>query len=232
MEASFRQRLDLSDALLRERLGLSDTEPLKLEIMAEFDVVLHQMPYVGGATSRMSTFFMRNLAFMAIGRVLRRHGVPAQTIGEIELQSMKAQMHAVPEAERLESGRQYMSAENRKLMREQAENSKKKKYRDDFVYDIVEPGPGGNFEFGIDYKECGFCKFAAKNGDQDRLPHICAEDYAAYEARGIHLERTQTLAGGATHCNFRFSRRPRQPDVRFWPIADISFCTANVCFRG
>ena len=28
-----------------------------------------------------------------------------------------------------------------------------------------------------------------------------------YAARGIRLERTQTLAGGASHCNFRFSSR-------------------------
>ena len=40
----------------------------------------------------------------------------------------------------------------------------------------------------------------------DRLPHICGLDFAAYELRGIHLERTQTLAQGAPYCNFRFSR--------------------------
>jgi hypothetical protein len=31
-------------------------------------------------------------------------------------------------------------------------------------------------------------------------------DFAAYSTRGIRLERTQTLAGGARHRNFRFSR--------------------------
>jgi hypothetical protein len=38
------------------------------------------------------------------------------------------------------------------------------------------------------------------------LPNICGLDFDAYAARGIRLERTQTLAGGASHCNFRFSR--------------------------
>ena len=32
----------------------------------------------------------------------------------------------------------------------------------------------------------------------------------AYAARGIRLERTQTLAGGASHCNFRFSKLERK----------------------
>jgi hypothetical protein len=30
-------------------------------------------------------------------------------------------------------------------------------------------------------------------------------DFEAYAARGTRLERTQTLACGASHCNFRFS---------------------------
>jgi hypothetical protein len=42
--------------------------------------------------------------------------------------------------------------------------------------------------------------------DRPSMPHICGLDFEAYATRGIRLERTQTLAGGADHCNFRFSR--------------------------
>jgi hypothetical protein len=58
MESLMRQRLDLADDLLRDRLQLADTAPLKQEIMVEWEIVLHQMPYVGGAESRMTDFFM------------------------------------------------------------------------------------------------------------------------------------------------------------------------------
>jgi hypothetical protein len=206
MEAAMRQRLDLAEAMLRERAHLSDLDKVREEVMVEFEIVLTQMPYVGGSTSRMSDFFMRLMGFMAIGRVLRRHGVPLPIIGDIEKESYKAQLLTVPEAERLASGRQFVSAENRALLREQAAKSLAGEYKEDFVYDFVEPGPGDNFEFGINYKACGFCKFAARHGDQEILPHICGLDFEAYATRGIHLERTQTLAGGASHCNFRFSR--------------------------
>lgn len=50
--------------------------------------------------------------------------------------------------------------------------------------------------------------FAARHGDADILQHICGLDFAAYDLRGIRLERTQTLAGGAAYCNFRFSSKP------------------------
>ena len=210
MEAAMRQRLELAEATLRERAGLSNIEEITQEVMDEFEIVLTQMPYVGGTASRMSDFFMRLMGFMAIGRVLRRHGVPLPVIGEIERETYKAQLLTVPEAERLISGQQFMSPENQTWMREQAAKSLAEEFPEDFVYDFVEPGPGDTFEFGINYKACGFCKFAARHGDEEILPHICGLDFEAYATRGIRLERTQTLAGGASHCNFRFSRLKRE----------------------
>jgi hypothetical protein len=206
MEAAMRQRLDLAETMLRERGHLADLDNVRRDVMEEFDIVLTQLPYVGGAASRMSDFFMRLMGFMAIGRVLRRHGVPLPVIGNIERETYKAQLLTAPEAERLASGRQFMSRENQALLREQAAKSLANEYPEDFVYDFVAPGPGDSFEFGIDYKACGFCKFAARHGDEELLPHICGLDFDAYATRGIRLERTQTLAGGASHCNFRFSR--------------------------
>ena len=212
MEAAMRERLDLAEAMLRERAQLSDVDAIRREVMDEFGVVLAQMPYVGGTASRMSDFFMRLLGFMAISRVLRRHGVPLAVIGEIEREAYKAQLLAVPEAERLAAGRQFMSPENQASLREQAALSATARHRSefpaDFVYDFVEPGPGDDFDFGIDYKSCGFCKFAARHGDKEILPNLCGLDFDAYATRGIRLQRSQTLAGGASHCDFRFSKLP------------------------
>ena len=99
-----RMRPDLSDDLLQRHLSLTDTAPVKSDMMQEFEVVLTQMPYVGGAESRMSDFFMRLLGFMAIGRVLQRRGVPKDVIAELELESFKRHMLTVSEVERLEAG--------------------------------------------------------------------------------------------------------------------------------
>jgi hypothetical protein len=103
MVAAMRHRLDLAEAMLRERANLSDMDGVKQEVMDEFDIVLTQMPYVGGAASRMSDFFMRLMGFMAISRVLRRHGVAPSVIGEIERETYQAQLLTVSEAERLDT---------------------------------------------------------------------------------------------------------------------------------
>ncbi len=205
-----RQRLELAQALLRERALLSDVDGIAQEVMDEFTIVLTQLPYVGGTASRMSDFFMRLIGFMAISRVLHRHGVPLAVIGDIERETYQAQLLTEPETERLAAGQQFLSVENQMQVREQALLSAtlghQQAHPGDFVYDFVAPGPGDTFTFGINYTACGFCKFAAQHGDTDILPNICGLDFVAYAARGIHLERTQTLAGGASHCNFRFSR--------------------------
>jgi len=206
MEAAMRQRIDLAEPMLRELPQLSDMNQIRQEMMAEFEIVLTQLPYVGGPASRMTDFFMRLIGFMAIGRVLRRYGVALPLIGDIERETYKAQLLTVTEDERLASGRQFMSAENQTLLRQQAVKSQAEEYPEDFVYEFVEPGPDDSFDFGINYKACGFCKFATHHGDQEILPHICGLDFEAYATRGIRLERTQTLAGGASHCNFRFSK--------------------------
>ena len=68
MEAAMRLRLDLAEAMLCERAHLTNIEGVRREVMDEFEIVLTQMPYVGGAASRMSDFFMRLIGFMAIDR--------------------------------------------------------------------------------------------------------------------------------------------------------------------
>src|SRR5256885_5738410 len=120
MEAAMRHRLDLAEAMLCERGHLSNIDGIRQEVMDEFEIVLTQMPYVGGTASRMSDFFMRLMGFMAISRVLRRHDVPLSVIGEIERETYKAQLLTVSEAERLASGRRFMSPENLAFLREQA----------------------------------------------------------------------------------------------------------------
>src|SRR5437762_1302151 len=99
MEAAMRQRLDLAEAMLCERADLSNIDEIRREVMDEFEIVLTQMPYVGGAASRMSDFFMRLMGFMAISRVLRRHGVSLSVIGEVERETCEAQLRTVTRAE-------------------------------------------------------------------------------------------------------------------------------------
>lgn len=75
--------------------------------------------------------------------------------------------------------------------------------------DYVSRGPRllRDFDFGIDYLECGSCKFLRAQNAFELAPYGCAVDRTASEALGWWgLRRTMTLAEGSEKCDFRFKR--------------------------
>jgi hypothetical protein len=67
-------------------------------------------------------------------------------------------------------------------------------------------GDGTDFDIGIDYVRCGNLELARKVGAEDFAPYLCMSDIALSEAFGWGLIRTQTLADGCSHCDFRFKQ--------------------------
>ena len=171
MEAAMRQRLDLAEAMLRERAHLSNLDKIRQDVMDEFEIVLTQMPYVGGAASRMSDFFMRS-----DGLYGHRPRAPATRRVAVRDRRYRARKLQGAIAHRARGRTARFGASIHVVRRtnpccaSRLQKARQKEYPEDFVYDFVEPGPGDSFEFGIDYKACGFCKFAARHGDKEILP--------------------------------------------------------------
>ncbi len=100
-------------------------------------------------------------------------------------------------------------------------NAKKKskimqlmEYPENWVCEYVESN-GINFDLGINYTECGICKFYKKQGAEKYLPFLCLLDYATFRAFGIGMKRTKTIGNGSDICDFRFSKKFETP--RGWP---------------
>lgn len=215
----YRERLDSIVAEMNSNIDLSREEFARLvpdvpvtefKEFASQEVVdvMRYLPYAGGDQGRMTPFFRLGAGTIAVGRVLRTLGAPADVISTLMRSIFLAKIEALPESERLAIGEQWLSEENQVFLREQAMASQDGENPGDFVYRFVD-GEANDAEepytFGIDYTECGFCSVCRAAGDEDLLPNICAMDQESYEIRGIKLERTTTLASGARRCNFRFS---------------------------
>jgi hypothetical protein len=65
-------------------------------------------------------------------------------------------------------------------------------------------GTGDDFHFGVDYSGCGNLDLVMDHGGEAFAPYICMSDIALSDAMGWGLRRTQTLADGCDHCDFRF----------------------------
>ena len=67
-------------------------------------------------------------------------------------------------------------------------------------------GDGSDFDFGVDYVRCGNLELAKRLGAEEFAPYVCMSDVALSNALGWGLIRTQTLADGCSHCDFRFKK--------------------------
>ena len=67
-------------------------------------------------------------------------------------------------------------------------------------------GKGDDFDFGVNYLQCGNLNFAREHGGEEFAPYVCMSDIALSNALGWGLIRTQTLADGCHHCEFRFKK--------------------------
>ena len=88
--------------------------------------------------------------------------------------------------------------------REWSKETHQRKYKNDWVVDILEKTD--DYEFGMDYTECGVVKLCRDEGCPELAKYMCSLDFMLAEIMGLHLDRTMTLAEGAPKCDFRYSR--------------------------
>lgn len=62
------------------------------------------------------------------------------------------------------------------------------------------------FGYGIDITECGICKLFKANQAMKYSSILCEVDKLTYSLVGLELVRTDTIANGASHCDFRFKK--------------------------
>ena len=67
-------------------------------------------------------------------------------------------------------------------------------------------GDGKEFDYGVDYIDCGNYKLVLAQGAGEFAPYVCMSDIALSDAMGWGLIRTETLADGCQRCDFRFKK--------------------------
>ena len=102
------------------------------------------------------------------------------------------------------NSKQYFSEKNMESRRQWSKETYKRKYKNDWVVDVLEKTD--SYDFGFDYHECGVCKLCRDEGCFELAKYLCRLDYMTSDIMGIHLKRTMTLADGYEKCDFRFSK--------------------------
>ena len=101
----------------------------------------------------------------------------------------------------------YLSEKSMNERKIHAKESHKRKYENDWVWDIVDKDD--KYDGGYNYYECGVCKLFKDEGASDLVKYVCKLDYGMFEMIGITLTRTKTIADGNDLCDFRFTNKKR-----------------------
>jgi hypothetical protein len=174
------------------------------EIRREYEDLIPQIPYIGNKKP-FTQWLLATAQFLAMYRVLKRHGKSLEETGRIGYETSEQMLNAYPKLLLRFLGRATFSKKRLKNAQIHAEESQKRKYPGDYVFKFVE-GDSESFDFGIDYSECASHKFLAAQDALELAPYICATDILQSEKFGWGLTRTMSLAEGGEKCDFRFKK--------------------------
>ncbi|MGD8813354.1 MAG: L-2-amino-thiazoline-4-carboxylic acid hydrolase [Anaerolineales bacterium] len=210
----FDRRSGLISKVLNLHEGVRPTEDILHATRHTFERLIPEIPYIGGKANRLTEDLIGCAMMLSLYRVLKSNGWRVEKIGQIVIEMERLRVYAYPGMVRKLLGRAIHSRWGIRRLRQAAEASQQRRYPGGWVSAFVE-GDGEQFDFGIDYLECGLCKFFHQQGADEFTPYLCLIDFVQQRAMGTGFMRTMTLAEGATKCDFRWKRgvdtRPAWP---------------------
>ncbi len=194
----------ISKPVIARRYGEALTATLAAQARREYELLIPQLPYIGGRRNPLTPILIGAAMFLALYKSLRTEGAPVEEIGDVVYEAVEGFYRSLPRGLMRLSGSLQFRAGARRKTREMAAESQRRQYDGDWVYRVAEDEA---YEWGVDYVECGILKFFRQQGAEEFVPSMCRLDFLASEWFDWGLERTTTLAGGGERCDFRFKRR-------------------------
>jgi hypothetical protein len=205
-----KQILAFVQAAAANLLGEAEATQLVAEAMSEFERLLPDLPYIGGDQNDLTANLSQSAAALAFYHAMLAHGQTVEQTGEILYRAVESQA-AVP---LMGLGGRFATSDMAQQKLEQvAKLSHERQYPGDWVFDFVH-GDGETFDYGIDYLECGICKYLQAQQASELTPYLCLLDFPMSQAMNTGLVRTATLAHGAQRCDFRY--KMGRPCQREW----------------
>jgi hypothetical protein len=187
-----------------EHYGQESSEQLIRVARLEYEALIPELPYIGGKQP-FTQFLITAAWFLAMYRTLQKQSMSTQEAGSLVYELTESFMGVYPQFVLRFLGFMSFSQGYLRKLHQRAIESQERKYTGDFVYVFVK-GDGKTFDYGVDYLECGTCKFLQAQGAPELAPYLCATDYLLSEAYNWGLQRTMTLAEGFERCDFRFKK--------------------------
>lgn len=190
-------------------------ETIIKETREEFEWLIPELPYIGGKKNRLTTALIEASYCLALYMVFKRQKRTAEEAGKVVYDLVRVRLESYPIVVVRLMGWYMSSSFMRNKQKAQCEESQKRLYPGDWLKIFVE-GDGKDFDYGIDYTECGICKLFRKHDAEEFIPYLCFTDFPVSRALGTGLTRETAIGEGYEKCEFRF-KKGREVAQDKWP---------------
>jgi hypothetical protein len=200
---------DLAARLIRglavARYGEQFAEIVAVEARREYESLIPQLPYIGGRRNPLTQIMISAGMFLALYRAMKGQDKKVEEIGTFVYEGVENAYGLLPRFALYTYGGLSFTEHRQRRSQELALESQKRQYADDWVYSVV-AGDGESFDYGLDFVECGICKFFHAREADEFARYMCRLDFIMSERMGMGLVRTVTIAEGGEKCDFRYKR--------------------------
>jgi hypothetical protein len=200
----FNLYVESTQEVLTLHFGDDVAETILRDTWQEYETLLPEVPYIGGEKNLNAENLLVSAYCLAKYRVLKARGQTTEEVGKIIYEAYETATD-LPGWLRGVVGRLKYGKKNQERWSEQAAESQKRQYPGDWVFTFVE-GDGEEFDYGLDFTECGICKLYHAQDADELTPYLCLMDDAVSKAFNRGLVRHKTLAEGADVCDFRYKK--------------------------
>ena len=198
--------LDYTFALMNDTLvnqyGEKTVQQMRKSVRSEYETLIPQIPFIPRLRARMLNIFLLITAQeVAAYRALSKLGKSPDETWQLCHKAIRLRTEAIPKWKRWVLRKFMFSQLVKTIMARRAKRHQVNRIGD-FEIEYLS-GEGDAFDFGVNYSRCGNYRFAMEHGGAEFAPYICMSDIALSDAMGWGLTRTQTLADGCDHCDFR-----------------------------
>ena len=175
--------------------------------------MLPNLPEVGGEYNPDTPYIPIAAWYAALYDPMRSAGKSAKDVGKLIYDLNVMSLSQLPAAQALAEKERFFSETGRSDLHSWTVWTIRRDYPGGWVADFI-PGDGKDFDFGIDYRECGVVKYFQSLGMPELAPYFCLNDFPRSKTLGTGLVRTKTIANGDGLCNFRYKQD--RPVLQSW----------------
>jgi len=196
----------------------SDIHHIEEKTRIELENLLSRLPYVGGDKGPYTSLMLQTAQSIAFYKACKSLNLQEREIGKMIYEIAESNAQSMSSVKKWFYRKSIFSKKIKNYWREWLKESQKRQYPENWVGEFIE-GDNKNFDYGINFIECGCVKLMQNEGAEEIAPYVCLCDYAKMQMIGIGFKRTKTMATGAEICDFRFVKN--YLTQRGWPPENL-----------